>query len=312
MIEFISKYRNGFFYPADKYLKIDETKIKFNPKRKEYSKRLYLIFSQACNLKCEYCFQKSNLKPFKKINIDYILGSIENTKQLFDEIVFLGGEPFINDNLLIIKSILEKYPYKKFIAFTNANFEKHFLDLIVQNRCRFKSIVITFDGPEHIHNKRRKNPKGNSYTIAYNNLKNLIYNNVDITLQINLDQNNIFEIDELVENLSNIDGLKSSPIILNPVKYDEKTLTEEGLIKKYIHLKKIYKNVNIGINNRFLNNLMLMLSGNDIYYERCGLSTNLVYDFSKNIIYACPQNENTLIGKINNSEIHIQRKKFRN
>lgn len=68
---------------------------------------------------------------------------------------------------------------------------------------------------------------------------------------------------------------------------------------------KNYKS-NISVNSKVYNNIQDYISGNGYYSCRCGIGhSTYVFDFMTNIIYSCPQNNETIIGNFNESKALI-------
>lgn len=130
------------------------------------------ILSDQCPFKCDYCYnqwcQKSEkvmtLENIKK-GVDFLMSNINKSpKESTPGIYFLGGEPLVHFNDLIIPTveyINQKYSYldiNKTIT-TNA----YYLTLENVKICNELNIKvnISFDGPKAVQNAHRKKSDGN-------------------------------------------------------------------------------------------------------------------------------------------------------
>lgn len=143
---------------------------------------LTLQVTQSCNLRCNYCVysgeyrnrdhsDKTMSKETAQKAIDYYISHSRDTKRL--SIGFYGGEPLLSIGM--IKYCVE-YANKNaegrivnYSLTTNGTlFTKDIVQYLVDNDFR---LVISLDGPAHIHNKNRKyanKDKGTHETIIKN------------------------------------------------------------------------------------------------------------------------------------------------
>ena len=56
--------------------------------------RLYLEICSACNLKCQYCFEKEYAAKF--INAEALVKFTDTIRPLINDIVITGGEPTLH------------------------------------------------------------------------------------------------------------------------------------------------------------------------------------------------------------------------
>ncbi len=134
-------------------LKIGESTIQYNVTDCNDKSRLYLIFSKSCNLCCDYCFQKHDVKTqFNSSCSEEIFLVLDQIIDKYEDIVLFGGEPLLKANYKIIKEILSKYKYKQFIIFSNGTFDQEYLDLLVDYKNNIKMVILTLDGPKEEHN----------------------------------------------------------------------------------------------------------------------------------------------------------------
>ena len=169
---------------------------KFDITDEEISKRTFQTLdvtfqvTDACNLKCSYCYQinKGNhvmsLDTAKKF-IDLLIDNDENTRQYMDTsksdaviLDFIGGEPFLQVELIdqileyFQKQIIEKdHPWQYNWRISISSNGTLYFDPKVQNFLKkyrdFISLSISIDGNKELHDSCRVFPDGSgSYDIA--------------------------------------------------------------------------------------------------------------------------------------------------
>ena len=264
---------------------------------KKPSGRLYILFSTDCNLRCPYCFQNNATRCERFIDEKQTISYISELQNRVNEIVLFGGEPFLTDNYNRIKAVLERFDYFKFIVFTNGNFEQLYCNLLKEFSYCFRSVIITMDGPKLIHNKRRINPRQDSYGLIINNLRTISQYGITVNVQINVDRSNADYIDQLFEELCGYEEFRNYQFTLNPVKYIANTIGNAQLFHLYFSLKDKYP-LNISVNNRLVENITRLFEMRPLQKDRCGLAQTYVLNLPGGNIYACPQNTASEIGTL--------------
>ena len=155
-------------------------------------KTLVFNLTDACNLSCLYCYHNNG----SYYNNDYdnekkaamTTGTAEKAVDfLFDnsgnevDIIFFGGEPLINFDLITFISAYAKnkaLETKKKVSFavtTNATLlSEAVIDFFYENRI---GVTVSIDGSKEIHDRFRQFANGaSSYEIMIPNIKNLIEN----------------------------------------------------------------------------------------------------------------------------------------
>ncbi|MDH6357792.1 radical SAM protein [Parabacteroides sp. PF5-9] len=124
---------------------------------------LSFILTNKCNLKCSYCYEIN--KGYATINVDFVKQTIGEhfTRNDVDEIriVFFGGEPFLEFNLIkeICEWVWSKEWEKKYHFFTVTNgtlIHGKIKDWLKINKDRF-SVKLSLDGNRDSHNLNRSN-----------------------------------------------------------------------------------------------------------------------------------------------------------
>ena len=259
--------------------------------------RLYVLFSTDCNLRCPYCFQNNAVRCERSVDDNQTILYISELQNRVNEIVLFGGEPFLTNNYNRVRAVLERFDYLKFIAFTNGNFEPLYCDLLKEFSYCFRSVIITMDGPKSIHNKRRFNPKQDSYDLIINNLRTISDYGIVVNVQINVDKYNADYIGQLLEELYSYEEFRNHQFTLNPVKYIANAIESPQLFELYFSLKRKYP-LNLSVNNRLVGNLTKLFDMRPLNKDRCGLAKTYVLNLPAGNIYACPQNATSEIGTL--------------
>ncbi len=147
---------------------------------------LYLLTTNKCNFNCKYCFINGNLetKKTENMSLEILTKSLDlfsksRTKTKKSEILFYGGEPLLNFNIIqqatnIVRNKINTNELKniKFNIITNGSLvSKSIAKFLYENNF---GIGVSIDGPQKIHDKMRiySNGKGTYKTVlkGYNNL----------------------------------------------------------------------------------------------------------------------------------------------
>ncbi|MDO4594988.1 MAG: radical SAM protein [Tissierellia bacterium] len=294
------------FFLNDKKFILDLYKVN---KAKPIKKGLisYLKINDDCNLKCDYCFQKSDNKIKKIIKLREYIQIISKIKQSSDKIYLFGGEPLLLKNYENIRYLLESKINLR--IFTNGTFEKCILDLLLENHRYIDKLIFALDGTEETHNSR-KNVAINSFQKSIYNIKS-INGRIKFEIQINIDKTNIDTIFDLISYIINTIPLKDKGynIVLNRLMKVKGEISELELVNLYIKIKDKFNNKNILVNSVVVNKLATYFEHNKIDIDRCNIRNIKVYDFSKEIIYRCPQNEyKTITNRFHRQKVYEDNK----
>lgn len=127
-------------------------------------KEIYLLLTEQCPNRCEYCYIKGRDNP-SKMSIDFIFEKIE--EHMPQRIIFFGGEPLLE--LELIEQVLEKYHGKiKFqvVTSTSANFKEFFSR--INTKYPLNEVQLSWDGFDNI----------NRVDLNDNPISNLVYENI--------------------------------------------------------------------------------------------------------------------------------------
>ena len=186
--------------------------------------RYVIAPTTKCNFECTYCFEcgisRKTMSPELCTEVsEFVLRNSEKASHV--DLIWYGGEPLcaeaeirqISASLLKDDAFSEKYSVQ--MVTNGFLLTKELVDTLVA--AHINMVQITVDGPDYIHDKKRKlrNGKGTFQTI----LGNIINCNekIDISLKINVDKINKPYLLELLDVLAS-KGLKNKiDIALSPV-----------------------------------------------------------------------------------------------
>lgn len=167
-----------------KHLQIDSPMTEQCNKWKIEHKQKHLVISltERCNMRCEYCGYRdkynSEYKPatisdeiLKKALLQFFKHSIKSEDVY---ISFYGGEPLIEQDKIkyAVKFCEENHLGQKLnycITTNGVHLNELFIDFLVQHNFL---LIVSLDGPQHIHDRYRKSVNGeDTYSKIINNIK---------------------------------------------------------------------------------------------------------------------------------------------
>lgn len=186
--------------------------------QKSNYKKFYFIVNYNCNFRCPYCYE--NLASGKGKTWSHQIMTKEIVDMAFDslmkiepnknkhnkEIVLYGGEPLMDENLEIVRYIVEKGTSLGycFSAITNGYDLNYFVSLLGPEL--IKKIQITLDGYRSYHNKRRFHyKKGASFDKIIENIQLALHKGVQVIIRSNVDDFNVESIKELLLYFKRLD-----------------------------------------------------------------------------------------------------------
>lgn len=189
---------------------------------------LTITVTRSCNFNCSYCYEtdRPNIYMTEEVE-DAIIEFVKNNSCLqYLHVVWYGREPLLN-----FKTI--KRLTKRFLEL-NVNYTAQIVtngylmtsDISKQfNELHIKTVQVTLDGLEHIHNNRRPLKDGSgTYKTIFTNIKSLLQNVSDVELFIrsNVDMDNINDYPDLYNDL------------MKELNYDTRVKPYEGFINDVI------------------------------------------------------------------------------
>lgn len=259
---------------------------------------------------CSYCYEKDidNRETIKdeeiELIINHIFMDINNSKIKNVDIEFTGGEPLLYFN--VIKLIVESLKQKKCVNFsfslitngllineTMLNFfEKHSFN-----------IQISLDGYSKDHDLLRVSKTGSP---TFNKIMKKVqlfllnYNNIKLTLRINISNINYRRLDKIIDELNKYISIKERAGIFiycdtvdvsnSNKNYIKPSLANESILKLYFLLFKS----GYSIPENYIDGGLCMIKNNN----------SIAFEPNGNIIkcYSMVGNEISKIGKLNNDK----------
>jgi len=158
--------------------------------------KLILFVSEACNLRCSYCYVMLSDEQYKKN-----LMSSENaktiTRSIFENynncnfIQFFGGEPTLNIHAMnVVVSEIKKMfsngeilKMPRFGIVTNgaSKYMKEAISFCKENNV---AVTVSLDGPSNIHNQLRHSIKGkDTFDVAVSTIKDFLESNIPVAIE---------------------------------------------------------------------------------------------------------------------------------
>ncbi|WDV45241.1 radical SAM protein [Clostridiaceae bacterium M8S5] len=298
-------------------------------KKRKYITGLWLNIAHDCNLKCSYCYAdcgtyggKAQLmtKNTAKKCINHWFDKIDKTKKRFN-IVFFGGEPLVNKEVLIysvneINKLLKNIGARaKYTMTTNGTIlDYKLIDFLKENDF---DMSVSIDGLELIHNRNRPYVSGkNSYKDVLRNTKILLKIFPEMVVNMVVKKEDISFMESSVEHLWN-HGIKFVNIALCIDKDEILNYTDLLLYKDQIKslANKTSQNIIKG-NYKSVNNIIETIV--DIRDRKnngkCSLYNNKVLVFAANgDIYKCYKTIGEVeykISNVNEENIDFCRKNY--
>lgn len=261
-IDFFNKLtESDFIVPVD-YNYQEKIKSIISPlqKSKHSINILYFVPTLKCNMLCKYCHIKNGSETQLDMNQNTVDKAFDkvmkyNDKSLPTEIVFYGGEPTLNFD--IVKYIVEKskglFNERKITMFTNATIIDDNIARYIHDNNIFT--IVSLDGTQNSHDKARVYCDGNG---TFNDVKRgyskLREFGCSVGVSIVVGQHNVDTLEKDVEYV--LDELKPIDIGLstlhmlsngkNPLDVDIEYLTE-----RMIQIFQIARNRNIYVEHLF-------------------------------------------------------------
>jgi len=160
-------------------------------KSKANNRHLTFIMTYDCNFRCPYCFE-TELPHSKKtvMTPELIDAAFDLVGDELQAICLFGGEPILPKNRAALEYIISKAPDKAYAIITNGYYLEEFFDLI--SKVNISGIMITLDGDEETHNKRRYLANGKpTYSKIMAGIEKCLENDIPICIRMNLDTSNV-------------------------------------------------------------------------------------------------------------------------
>jgi len=173
----------------------------------------FVVFpTYSCNLACTYCFESSKLRSRPEIMTSQQVADLFAAAERISseqpdkrcQIVLFGGEPLLPSTETVVGEILSLAAEKSLPAYvvTNGVHLCKFEPLIRQHLNTLRGAQITLDGPQRVHDARRKHADGRgSFAQIVQGVDLCLKLGVEVKLRVNLDAHNLGSLEELADVL---------------------------------------------------------------------------------------------------------------
>lgn len=251
------------------------------------------ILTEACNLKCKYCYINQKPHIMNEIIINNILSYIYQNNYNMPNCIFelIGGEPLLEIDLIdyLVKSSLKKmvelkhkWLYNTYYSITtNGTMFNDKTKKILTNYKDMFSVAISLDGCKEHHELNRNN----SFDEIIKNIgwwkETFPSSSIKSTLTKNTMKYWLKSIKYFIEDL-NIKNICMNPIFEEYWDEEDAKLLEEILYKiaDYILINKLYNNHYISL---FKDNYNININED----SRCGSGNSMLAFDNKGNIYPC-------------------------
>lgn len=183
---------------------------------------LVILPTYDCNFRCPYCFERHRLirgqdwlsHEMKPEVINAIFSALKVYKARgysINNCTLYGGEPLLSENMLTVRDICEHaWEMNMSIgAVTNGYDLENYLDIL--SEFKFQSLQVTIDGVREINDRRRcHRDRLPTYERILRNIALALKRNVDVSLRVNVNRENLDNFSELIADLA-VHGLKETP-----------------------------------------------------------------------------------------------------
>jgi uncharacterized protein len=156
----------------------------------------------SCNLACSYCFETEQLRSKRQVMaeehvpllfqaIDEIAATRPDRKR---QLVLFGGEPLLPGTETVVDLLLRRAGEKGFAVqlVTNGTHLPRFAHLFRLHAGTVKGAQITLDGPQPVHDVRRRTRDGRgSFADAVTAVEVCLEMGIAVNLRVNLDGHNL-------------------------------------------------------------------------------------------------------------------------
>jgi uncharacterized protein len=167
----------------------------------------------SCNLACSYCFESTQLRSRPEVmSLEQVDHFFAAAAQIASErpgrsyqIVLFGGEPLLPATAPVVAALLQKARSAGYTAqiVTNGTHVADFQDLLLQHREIVRGVQVTLDGPQPIHDARRKTLAGRgSFKRVVQGVEVCLEVGLEVNLRVNVDAHNLDSLEALAELIS--------------------------------------------------------------------------------------------------------------
>lgn len=169
---------------------------------------LCLLISQACNLRCSYCYADHGTygEKEKLMDIDTAKKCIDKllSKNFNNFIIFFGGEPFLNFSLM---RDIEEYGRQlgleiKYKTVTNGTIMNDSIEKFIADK--LFSICVSLDGPKEINDMQRYGIEMSVHDQAVMTIEKLKSNKTPFSIKCTAIESNMTRLTDIAEYLGTL------------------------------------------------------------------------------------------------------------
>jgi len=161
-------------------------------KNKEKCKHITFVMTYNCNFRCHYCFEGESQTKREVLTPEQIDSALKLAGDNLESVGLFGGEPLLPANRKSLEYLISKTKGKIFNITTNGYYLEEFLDLLSQ--IKISHIMVTLDGDEYAHNKRRFLTNGKpTYKKIMQGIEKCLDCGIPICIRMNIDNSNMEE-----------------------------------------------------------------------------------------------------------------------
>jgi uncharacterized protein len=219
----------GYFYkdPLEEDRLFEKLFRNYQKKAGQRPVKYVICPTYTCNLRCTYCFEKDLPEnPSRDMDENMLESALESIKAVsgridrkISAVELFGGEPLLPRNKNSVAKILGFAAANgaKVTIVTNGVFAGDFIDIFEPVRDNIEMLQITIDGPEGIHDKRRKTSSGKgSFSQISKSISGLLDAGINTNARVNIDSENIQYLSELYEYMKKRDWVGHSNFRTKP------------------------------------------------------------------------------------------------
>lgn len=216
-----------------------------NKERFKNLQHLNLLLTNACNKKCDYCYEQhsktyENFTPESlKKSFDFLVSANEHEEKYFQ---FFGGEPLLQKGLILnflrtYKRDLEFHPEVKVSMITNGTL---LTDAFIQEYFSYPNTQIMISLDSHKADVEHRHSSEASVNKILDHCRSIVKLGGDLTIRCTLSRETLPYLEEFLDIIKNI-GIKS--MVIHPLTMS----AEQGFIEwsdeEWTELERVLKNV---------------------------------------------------------------------
>lgn len=164
-----------------------------------------LVLTYDCNFRCVYCYEDHmHTKGGEWLKKTMTKEMVDQIKEKFGQnlnwVTLFGGEPLLLENRELVEYCLEQFEGVEFGVTTNGYTLEEYLPLL--EKYKFGLVEVTVDGPEEIHNQRRRLADGQgSFQKVLQGVEATVKAGLPVQLRMIIDESNIVACNRLFQTL---------------------------------------------------------------------------------------------------------------